>query len=262
MSYRCVEAPASASCRRSMARSSSRRGLATPYGPAHPCSNSLDRRHASHAGFCTPGFRHALFALYLNRSESGPGRSALCTCGNLCRCTVYFTSSTRECGMELSGGPCAWSAMRHSRSACRHLEGHRSRPCRGARPGRGGRRCRGAEFSGYHAPRTLAELSHALVGTRPRDASPAPRISVSGSPRNLLEFAGASSTWGCGRLNCIEPRPEELWERCGITSQMRGPRCSARPELRKAARFASRPFSIRNLCGNLATLAIGDSIPA
>jgi xanthine dehydrogenase small subunit len=54
-------------------------------GGGHPAQRAMVECHGSQCGFCTPGFVMALYAHYLQKSQSLADALA----GNLCRCTGY-----------------------------------------------------------------------------------------------------------------------------------------------------------------------------
>ena len=121
-------------------------------------------------------------------------------------------------------------------------------------------------YPGYHAPRTLDELSAALL------AHPDAVVLAGGTDmglwvtKQLRDLPPLIFVGDVPELSAIEERPNELWIGAAVTLTDAWPALLHRfPELEEqAARFASPP--IRNsatLCGNLANGSpIGDSIPA
>ncbi len=226
-------------------------------GNLHPVQQSMVDHHASQCGFCTPGFVMSLFALYLQRSQSSREQVLEALTGNLCRCTGY--RPIIDAGMRQGDYPeperwsreDAQSAQRHDalgRLAQERTEGASLR------------------YPGYQAPRTLEELSTALL------AHPDSVVLAGGTDvglwvtKQLRELPPLIFVGDVPELSVIAERPEELWIGAAVTLTDAWPAVLRRfPELQEqAARFASPP--IRNsatLCGNLANGSpIGDSIPA
>jgi xanthine dehydrogenase small subunit len=231
--------------------------LQQPSGTLHPVQQSMVDHHASQCGFCTPGFVMSLFALYLQRSQSSREHVLEALTGNLCRCTGY--RPIIDAGMRQGNypEPDRWS-REDARSAQRfdalqHLAHERAAGASLAYPG-------------YHAPRTLEELSMALL------AHPDAVVLAGGTDvglwvtKQLRELPTLIFVGAVPLLSMIEERPGELWIGAAVTLTDAWPALLRRfPELEEqAARFASPP--IRNsatLCGNLANGSpIGDSIPA
>lgn len=225
-------------------------------GAAHPVQQSMMDNHASQCGFCTPGFVMSLFALYLNQAAAGRDEVVAALAGNLCRCTGY--RPIIDAGMRQFGyaAPPRWnraesqsaSRVETLRSIARALETDAS-----------------LEYSGFHAPRTLPELSEALR------QQPGSVLLAGGTDiglwvtQQLRELSTIIYLGDVRELNRVEDRPRELWIGAAVTFADAWPALVARfPALgEQAARFASPP--IRNsatLCGNLANGSpIGDSIP-
>jgi len=231
--------------------------LQQPSESLHPVQQSMIDHHASQCGFCTPGFVMSLFALYLQRSRSSREEVLEALTGNLCRCTGY--RPIIEAGMRQGDYPAPdrWS-REDARSAPRIDTLERLAHERAA----GG----SLQYPGYHAPRTLEELSAALV------AHPDAVLLAGGTDiglwvtKQLRELPHLIFLGDVRELSVIEDRPKELWIGAAVTLTDAWPALLRRfPELEEqAARFASPP--IRNsatLCGNLANGSpIGDSIPA
>ena len=231
--------------------------LQQPSGALHPVQQSMIDHHASQCGFCTPGFVMSLFALYLERSRAARGHVLEALAGNLCRCTGY--RPIIDAGMSQGDYP---EPERWSRTDARSAE-RLDNLMRLARE-----RADGASlhYPGYHAPRTLDELSAALL------AQPDAVVLAGGTDvglwvtKQLRELPALVFLGDVPELSVIEDRPEELWIGAAVTLTDAWPALLRRfPELEEqAARFASPP--IRNsatLCGNLANGSpIGDSIPA
>jgi xanthine dehydrogenase small subunit len=231
--------------------------LQQPCGSLHPVQQSMIDHHASQCGFCTPGFVMSLFALYLQRSQSSRDQVLEALTGNLCRCTGYRPIA--DAGMRQGDypEPGRWS-REDARSAQRHDTLKRLAQERAA----GASLC----YPGYHAPRTLEELSTALL------AHPDAVVLAGGTDiglwvtKQLRELPPLIFVGDVPELSVIEDRPNELWIGAAVTLTDAWPALlRGFPELEEqAARFASPP--IRNsatLCGNLANGSpIGDSIPA
>jgi xanthine dehydrogenase small subunit len=231
--------------------------LQQPSGALHPVQQSMMDHHASQCGFCTPGFVMSLFSLYLQRSQSSREQVLEALTGNLCRCTGY--RPIIDAGMRQGDypEPSRWS-REDARSAQRLDTLERLARERAA----AGSLC----YPGYHAPRSLEELSTALV------ACPDAMVLAGGTDvglwvtKQLRELPLLIYVGDVPELSVIEDRPKELWIGAAVTLTDAWPALLRRfPELEEqAARFASPP--IRNsatLCGNLANGSpIGDSIPA
>jgi xanthine dehydrogenase small subunit len=231
--------------------------LQQPCGTLHPVQQSMIDHHASQCGFCTPGFVMSLFALYLQRSQSTREQVLEALSGNLCRCTGY--RPIIDAGMRQGDYPApgCWS-REDARSAQRldTLERLAHERTAGA----------SLRYPGYHAPRSLEELSTALL------AHPDAVVLAGGTDiglwvtKQLRELPALIFVGDVPELSAIEDRPQELWIGAAVTLTDAWPALLHRfPELEEqAARFASPP--IRNsatLCGNLANGSpIGDSIPA
>jgi xanthine dehydrogenase small subunit len=231
--------------------------LQQPSGALHPVQQSMIEYHASQCGFCTPGFVMSLFALYLQRSQSSREQVLEALTGNLCRCTGY--RPIIDAGMRQGdyAEPDRWG-REDARSAQRldTLERLAHERAAGA----------ALRYPGYHAPRTLEELSTALL------AHPDAVVLAGGTDvglwvtKQLRELPPLIFVGDVPELSVIEERRKELWIGAAVTLTDAWPALLRRfPELEEqAARFASPP--IRNsatLCGNLANGSpIGDSIPA
>jgi xanthine dehydrogenase small subunit len=231
--------------------------LRQPSGALHPVQQSMIDHHASQCGFCTPGFVMSLFALYLQRSQSSREQVLEALTGNLCRCTGYRPIIDAGMHQDDLPEPDHWSrADARSPQRLDTLE-------RLARERTAGASLR---YPGYHAPRTLEELSTALL------AHPDAVVLAGGTDvglwvtKQLRELPPLIYLGDVPELSVIEGRPKELWIGAAATLTDAWPALLRRfPELEEqAARFASPP--IRNsatLCGNLANGSpIGDSIPA
>jgi xanthine dehydrogenase small subunit len=237
-------------------------GLQQTSGAAHPVQQSMIDNHASQCGFCTPGFVMSLFALYLNRNEAKREHIVEALAGNLCRCTGY--RPIIDAGMRQwdYAAPARWS--RDEAQSALHVDALKT-IARDADPQAS------LHYPGYHAPRTLEELSEALA------AQPDSVLLAGGTDiglwvtKHLRALPALVYVGDVPELAQIQDRqgadrPHELWIGAAVTFTDAWPallRCF--PELEEqAARFASPP--IRNsatLCGNLANGSpIGDSIPA
>jgi len=231
--------------------------LRQPTGSLHPVQQSMLDHHGSQCGFCTPGFVMSLFALYLSSDRAGREQVVEALAGNLCRCTGY--RPIIEAGMRQGDYP---TPDRWSREDARSAERlaalerlARDREVEGS-----------LQYPGYHAPRTVDELSEALR------AQPDALVLAGGTDiglwvtKQLRELPRLVFLGSVPELTAIEERPQELWIGAAVTLTDAWPVLLRRfPELEEqAARFASPP--IRNsatLCGNLANGSpIGDSIPA
>jgi xanthine dehydrogenase small subunit len=243
--------------------------LQAPGGPAHPVQQSMIDNHASQCGFCTPGFVMSLFALYLNRSEASRDQVLDALAGNLCRCTGY--RPIVDAGMRQWDYPAPLHWSRDEAQSASHVEpleaiARERASAAGTKLTRASSTPRSLKFPGYHAPRTLTELTKAL------QAEPAPVMLAGGTDvglwvtKDLRELPAIVYLGDVAELARIEERPQELWIGAAVTFTDAWPALLVRfPELaEQGARFASPP--IRNsatLCGNLANGSpIGDSIPA
>ena len=226
-------------------------------GAAHPVQQSMMDHHASQCGFCTPGFVMSLFALYLERSDVSREQVVAALSGNLCRCTGY--RPIIDAGLHQAGYPTPerWS-REDARSAVRLDLLQRLARERDA----------GASlhYPGYHAPRSLDELSEALL-TQPDAVLLAGGTDIGlWVTKQLRDLPALVFLGDVPELTAIEERTKELWIGAAVTFTDAWPALLRRfPELEEqAVRFASPP--IRNsatLCGNLANGSpIGDSIPA
>jgi xanthine dehydrogenase small subunit len=226
-------------------------------GAAHPVQQSMMEHHASQCGFCTPGFVMSLFALYLERADVSREQVVGALSGNLCRCTGY--RPIIDAGLHQAEYP---TPERWSREDARSAE-RLDRLQRLARDRDAGA---SLHYPGYHAPRSLDELSEALL--RQPDA-----VVLAGGTdvglwvtKQLRDLPALVFVGEVAQLAAIEERAEELWIGAAVSLTDAWPALLRRfPELEEQAlRFASPP--IRNsatLCGNLANGSpIGDSIPA
>ena len=230
--------------------------LQQPSGALHPVQQSMIDHHASQCGFCTPGFVMSLFAMYLERSEASREQVLEALSGNLCRCTGYRPIIDAAMNQGNYPEPDRWS-RKDARSA------ERLDTLRRLAHGRdtGG----SLHYPGYQAPRTLDELSTALL------AHPDAVVLAGGTDvglwvtKQLRELPTLVFVGDAPELSAIEGRADELWIGAAVRLTDAWPALLRRfPELgEQAARFASPP--IRNsatLCGNLANGSpIGDSIP-
>jgi xanthine dehydrogenase small subunit len=231
--------------------------LKQPSGALHPVQQSMIDHHASQCGFCTPGFVMSLLAMYLNESQASRDQVVEALAGNLCRCTGY--RPIIDAGMHLGKYP---APQRWSREDAQSAE----RLATLQRLARDRDAGASLHYPGYHAPRTLDELSAALL------AQPDSIVLAGGTDvglwvtKQLRELPAMVFLGDVARLSAIEERHDELWIGAAVTFTDAWPALLRRfPELEEqAARFASPP--IRNsatLCGNLANGSpIGDSIPA
>jgi xanthine dehydrogenase small subunit len=118
--------------------------LAPPGQPLHPVQQSLVACHGSQCGFCTPGFAMSLWAHYQKHQVAGtvPSRQELADdlSGNLCRCTGY--RPILDAGQRMFDAPPVLLHAAPVAAALRVLAAdaplHRT---------------------GFHAPRTLADLA-------------------------------------------------------------------------------------------------------
>jgi xanthine dehydrogenase small subunit len=131
-------------------------GLAGPGGAAgslHPVQQAMVDCHGSQCGFCTPGFVMSMWACYERHQAAGsrPTRQQLADdlSGNLCRCTGY--RPILDAGEQMFGAPPVRLDPEPVVAALRELA--QDPPL--------------ATASGFHAPRTLADLS-ALLSARPQ----------------------------------------------------------------------------------------------
>jgi xanthine dehydrogenase small subunit len=231
--------------------------LQTAEGGPHPVQRALIDNHASQCGFCTPGFVMSLFALYLNRSGADRETVIDVLSGNLCRCTGYRPLIDAGLRQWEYPSPLHWS--REEAQSATHRQ-----PLQSLRRDRNAPA--GLRYPGFHAPRTVEELSDAVL------ADPASVILAGGTDvglwvtKQLRELPPLVYLGDVQALARIEERGQELWIGAAVTLSDAWPALLARfPQLaEQAARFASPP--IRNsatLCGNLANGSpIGDSIPA
>jgi xanthine dehydrogenase small subunit len=231
--------------------------LQQPSDTPHPVQQSMVDHHASQCGFCTPGFVMSLFALYLQRSQSSREQVLEALTGNLCRCTGY--RPIIDAGMRQGDYPEPDRWSREDARSAQRLDTLR----RLAHERAAGASLR---YPGYHAPRTLEELSTALL------AHPDAVVLAGGTDiglwvtKQLREVPSLIFVGDVPELSGIEDRRKELWIGAAVTLTDAWPALLRQfPELdEQAARFASPP--IRNsatLCGNLANGSpIGDSIPA
>jgi xanthine dehydrogenase small subunit len=237
-------------------------GLQQTSGAAHPVQQSMIDNHASQCGFCTPGFVMSLFALYLNRDEAGREPIVEALAGNLCRCTGY--RPIIDAGMRQWDYPAPARWSRDEARSALHVSALKA-IARDPGPRAS------LHYPGYHAPRTLEELSEALA------AQPDSVLLAGGTDIGLwvtkhlrtlpaLLYVGDVVELAQIQVRQAADRPQELWIGAAVTFTDAWPALLTRfPELgEQAARFASPP--IRNsatLCGNLANGSpIGDSIPA
>jgi xanthine dehydrogenase small subunit len=231
--------------------------LRQPSGAAHPVQQSMIDHHASQCGFCTPGFVMSLFAMYLNDSQADRDQVVETLAGNLCRCTGY--RPIIDAGMRQDDYPVPERWSREDAQSSERLE----RLQRLARDRDAGG---SLQYPGYHAPRTLEELSAALL------AQPDALVLAGGTDiglwvtKQLRDLPALVFLGDVAELAVIEERKGEIWVGAAVTLSDAWPvMLRFFPELKEqAARFASPP--IRNsatLCGNLANGSpIGDSIPA
>ncbi|MDP9011327.1 MAG: xanthine dehydrogenase small subunit [Pseudomonadota bacterium] len=229
---------------------------------AHPVQQSMIDNHASQCGFCTPGFVMSLFATYLNRDKAEREDIVAALAGNLCRCTGY--RPIIDAGMRQWDypSPALWS--REAAHSAPHIEALRA-IARDPDP------TASLRYPGFHAPRTLAELSDAL------EARPDALLLAGGTDVGLwvtkqlralpeLIYVGDVAELAHLERRDAANRQRELWIGAAVTFTDAWPALLRDfPELEEqAARFASPP--IRNsatLCGNVANGSpIGDSIPA
>ena len=118
-------------------------------GGLHPVQQAMVDHHGSQCGFCTPGFIMSLWGVY-NAHEFSNGRpddvelrSALS--GNLCRCTGY--RPILDAGLAMFDLPHRWIDRALIKKQLLGLK-------------RDGGLSYHHEREGFHAPRTLEELTH------------------------------------------------------------------------------------------------------
>ncbi len=123
--------------------------LQLPGGEAHPVQQSMLACHGSQCGFCTPGFVMSLWACYQRHQAAGtvPSRQQLADdlSGNLCRCTGY--RPILDAGQQMFDLPAAPLSEANVVQALQDLAHSPSLHTR----------------SGFHAPRTVAELADLRV---------------------------------------------------------------------------------------------------
>jgi len=231
--------------------------LRQPSGAAHPVQQSMVDHHASQCGFCTPGFVMSLFALYLNLEHVSREQVVEALSGNLCRCTGY--RPIIDAGLHQGDYPVPAHWSREDARSPQRLAAleHLAHDREAAGP---------LHYPGYYAPRTLEELSEALM------SEPDAVVLAGGTDiglwvtKDLRELPALIFLGDVTELRVLEERPEELWIGAAVAMTDAWPALLRRfPELaEQAARFGSPP--VRNsatLCGNLANGSpIGDSIPA
>jgi len=231
--------------------------LQQPSGAPHPVQQSMIDNHGSQCGFCTPGFVMSLFAQYLNRSDPERGHIVDALAGNLCRCTGYRPIIEAGLRQWSYPTPARWSRAEAQSTA--HVDAlKRLARAPGTVPS--------LQYQGFHAPRTLDELSSAL------EAQPDAILLAGGTDvglwvtKQLRDLPALIYLGDIAELARIDSGPKEIWIGAAVTLTDAWPallRCFPALE-EQAARFASPP--IRNsatLCGNLANGSpIGDSIPA
>ena len=231
--------------------------LQQPGGSLHPVQQAMVEHHASQCGFCTPGFVMSLFALYLNVSAARREQVVEALSGNLCRCTGY--RPIIDAGMHQGNHPAPERWSREDAASPARLEALERLAHDRKRDG-------SLDYAGYRAPRSVAELSRALV------SQPDAVVLAGGTDiglwvtKQLRDLPALIFLGDVPELARIAERPEELWIGAAVTLADAWPAVVRRfPELaEQATRFASPP--IRNsatLCGNLANGSpIGDCIPA
>ena len=123
-------------------------GPGGPGGGLHPVQQSMVACSGSQCGFCTPGFVMSLWACYQSHQAAGtvPTRQQLADdlSGNLCRCTGY--RPILDAGQQMFQAPAVALARAPVVQALRSLAGSPALHTR----------------SGFHAPRTVAELAALL----------------------------------------------------------------------------------------------------
>jgi xanthine dehydrogenase small subunit len=230
--------------------------LQQPSGAAHPVQQSMIDHHGSQCGFCTPGFIMSLFALYLTQGAAQREQVVDSLAGNLCRCTGYRPIIDAALQQWSYPAPAHWNRADAQTPLRRDALQALTRPS-------------GAESSlnypGFHAPRTLDELTAAL------QAQPEAVLLAGGTDvglwvtKQLRELPPLIYLGDIAELARIDERPGEMWIGAAVSLTDAWPALLRHfPALaEQAARFASPP--IRNsatLCGNLANGSpIGDSIP-
>ena len=228
--------------------------LADPGGGAHPVQQSMVDHHASQCGFCTPGFVMSLFALYVNRDAADRAEVVEALSGNLCRCTGY--RPIIDAGLRQWDYP---APVRWNRAAAQAPERIEALAALTREP------AAALNYDGYHAPRSVDELSLALT------ANPTSVVLAGGTDaglwvtKQLRDLPPLVYLGDVAELACIDERETEMWIGAAVTLADAWPALLRHfPELKEqCTRFASPP--IRNsatLCGNLANGSpIGDSIP-
>jgi xanthine dehydrogenase small subunit len=219
----------------------------------HPVQQAMVDCHASQCGFCTPGFVMSLFALYQSRDAADRETVVSSLSGNLCRCTGYRPIIDAGTRMFALAKPARWSRD-DAQSASR-----RERLRQIARQD-------SLKYTGFHAPRSVAELATAVAG------NPAALILAGGTDVGLWvtkqqrELPDIVHIGEVAELKTIEVVDGCLVIGAAVPLSRAWPAVVALyPALaEQAERFASPP--IRNsatLCGNLANGSpIGDSLPA
>ena len=222
-----------------------------PGGVLHPVQQALVAHHGSQCGFCTPGFVMSLWACHERHLAAGtrPTRRQLADelSGNLCRCTGY--RPILDAGMALFDAPARPFDAEPVLAALRSL---REQPPL-------------ATPSGFHAPRSVAELA-AL-----REARPRARLLAGGTDlalwvtKQLRELPELIWTGEVAALRRIERRDDALV--IGAAASLEdawAALAAAHPPLEEAwRRFASPPVRhAGTMGGNLANGSpIGDSAP-
>ena len=123
-------------------------GAGGPGGALHPVQQSMVACGGSQCGFCTPGFVMSLWACYQAHQAAGtvPTRQQLADdlSGNLCRCTGY--RPILDAGQQMFQAPAVPLAREPVVQVLRSLADSPALHTR----------------SGFHAPRTVAELATLL----------------------------------------------------------------------------------------------------
>jgi xanthine dehydrogenase small subunit len=227
--------------------------LQAPGGALHPVQQAMVDHHASQCGFCTPGFVMSLFALYLQREAPTRGEVLEALAGNLCRCTGY--RPIIDAGLRMGGyaPPSHW--RREAAQSAARLQALRSL-----------RRETSLTTTGFHAPRSLDELSSALA------AAPHAVLLAGGTDIGLWVTQQLRELPSIIYIGEVAELKSTRSDATGIVIGAAVPLTegwaaivAAYPQLAELAqRFGSPP--VRNsgtLCGNIANGSpIGDAMPA
>jgi xanthine dehydrogenase small subunit len=221
-------------------------------GRLHPVQQAMVDQHASQCGFCTPGFVMSLFALYLHSEAPSREEVLEALSGNLCRCTGYRPIIDAGCKMGSYPTPARWDrGARRSPARCAALCALRREPA--------------LRLPGFHAPRTIEELTAAL------EAEPDALVLAGGTDIGLWVTKQLRDLPPIVYIGEVAELKQVRKDASGIVigaavplTQAWGEIVAAYPQLAElAARFGSPP--VRNsgtLVGNIANGSpIGDAMP-